>query len=204
MKSSLRSYRKRAFIYKIRKLIFILLGLFAHKSWCLPLALILCQVLSPCLVCLVWILCLFSSRIPGRGVPHMIHGSTLLVLGSRLHWQAVPCGAGLCRNMVKGCSGTRHKQCPEHVPVAELFVIMVFLSMMCFLPVACTFLLLFTSVQVTWKPSLHTMFSTSRISRSLYGIFLAEGSLNFQENVQLVSYYFGVHFLFALWLNYPL
>lgn len=33
---------------------------------------------------------------------------------------------------------------------------------------------------------------------------LAEGSLNFQENVQLVYYYFGVSFLFTLWLNCPL
>lgn len=132
-KLSLRSYRKRTLTYKICKLIFIPLGLFAHKSWCLLLALILCQVLSPCLVCLLWILCLFSSRIPGRGVPHTIHGSTLLVLGSRLHWQA---GAGLCHDMDNGCSAPDTKY-PEHVAVPELFVIMVFLSMMCLFPAAC-------------------------------------------------------------------
>lgn len=34
--------------------------------------------------------------------------------------------------------------------------------------------------------------------------FFREGSLNFQENVHLLSYYFGVHFLFALWLYCPL
>lgn len=148
MKLSLRSYRKRTSIHKIHKLIFIPLGLFAHESWCLPLALIMFQVLSLCLVCLVWILCLFSSRIPGRGVPHTVHGSTFLVLGSRLHWKAVHCGAGLCHDMDNGCSGTRHKQCPEHVPVAELcdhgiFIHDVFASFCLHV-----FLLLFTSVLV--------------------------------------------------------
>lgn len=132
VKFSLRSYRKRTFICKIDELIFIPLGSFAHRSWCLPLPLILCQVLSH--ICLVWVLCLFSSSTLGRGVPETIHGSTFLVSGSRSHQQALPCGAGLCHDMHYGCSHTRHKQCPEHVPVAELFVIMVFLSIICFLP----------------------------------------------------------------------
>lgn len=44
-----------------------------------------------------------------RGVPHMIDTwQHLLVLGSRLHWQAVHCGASLCQDMDSGFSGTRH------------------------------------------------------------------------------------------------
>lgn len=193
MKLSLRSYRKRTFIYKICKLIFIPLGLFAHKSWCLPLALIFCQVLSPCLVCLVQILCLFSSRIPGRGVPHTIHGSTLLVLGSRLQWQAVHCGAGLCHDTDNGFSGTRHKVswtcCSTRGRSWYFYPWCAFFLLLARVSIAIHVSFSISVLQIAWNPCLHTTFSTFRILRPLYGIFLGERSLNFQEIVYLLLFW---------------
>lgn len=131
-------------------------------------------------------------------------------LGSRLHWQVVHSGAGLCHDMDTGCSGARHKQCCEHVAVPELFVIMIFLSMMCLLPAACICshcssheFKCFCSAGSTEAIFAYHVFHFQNFKATLWH-FLGEGSLNFQENVHLLFYYFGVHFLFALWLNCPL